>query len=139
MVDRGDSTPSPIRWDPQQKMYIQVNSTQHATQLDEINNQINEHINEQDEYDNYLINEINDYDIVTSIPLIWDPEQKKYIEIENLKDAINLDALNDTLESYEKEESKYAEYCEKLTKDYDLNHLKNLIENISNKNISNLK
>ena len=65
--------------------------------------------------------------------------KKKYIEIENLKDTINLDTLNDTLESYEKEESKYTEYCEKLTKDYDLNHSKNLIENISNKNISNTK
>ena len=80
MVDQGDSTPSPIRWDLQQKMYIQVNSIQHAAQLDEINNQINEHINEQDEYDNYLINEINDYDIVTSIPLIWDQEKKNILK-----------------------------------------------------------
>ena len=74
MVDQGDSTPSPLRWDPQQKMYIQVNSIQHARQLDEMNNQIQEHIKEQDEYENSLKKHINDYDIVTNIPLIWDPE-----------------------------------------------------------------
>ena len=42
MVDQGDSTPSPLRWDLQQKMYVQVNSTQHASKLDEMNNQIQE-------------------------------------------------------------------------------------------------
>ena len=64
------------------------------------------------------MNQINDYDIVTNISLIWDPEQKKkYIEID----------------------SKYDEYCESLLKDYDMKHLRNLIETISNKNISDLK
>ena len=104
-----------------------------------MNNQIQEHINEPDEYENYLMNQINDYDIVTNIPLIWDPEKKTFIEIKNLKDAIKLDALNDIVENHDKEDSKYDEYCESLLKDYDMNNLKNLIETMSNKNISDLK
>ena len=55
-------------------------------------------------------------------------KKKKYVEIENLEDVVKLDTLNDMVESYEQEESKYNEYCEILLKHYDLNHLKNLIE-----------
>ena len=51
--------------------------------------------------------------------------KKKYVEIENLEDAVKLDTLN---ESHEQEESKYNEYCEILLKQCDLDHLKNLIE-----------
>ena len=128
MVDQGDSNPGPLRWDPQKNMYIQVNSIQHARQLDEINSQIQEYISEQDEYESYLISQFNDYIIESHIPIIWDPEQKKYIEIENLEDAVKLDTLNDIVESHEKEESKYNKYCDVLLKEYELNQLKNLIE-----------
>ena len=58
-------------------MYIQVNSIQHARQLDEVNSQIQEYINEQDEYENYLIGQFNDYIIESHIPITWNPEQKK--------------------------------------------------------------
>ena len=56
--------------------------------------------------------------------------QKKnnYVEVYNLKDAIELDELNKIIEDYEKEENKYNEYYNNLLREYDLNYLKNLIE-----------
>ena len=40
------------------------------------------------------------------IPLIWNPKQNKYNKIENLKDTIKLDTLNEIVENHKKEENK---------------------------------
>ena len=60
--------------------------------------------------------------------MIWDPRNNKYIEVSNLRDAVNIDELNEIVENYEKEENKYYEYYTNLLSEYDLNYLKNLIE-----------
>ena len=131
MVDQGDSRPSPLRWDPIQKIYIEVRSMQHARELDELNEQIENHINDENEYEMSLNNQINEYDNDVSMiqaPLIWDPRNNKYIEVNNLRDAVKIDELNEIVENYEKEENKYYEYYTNLLREYDLNYLKSLIE-----------
>ena len=110
MVDQGDSRPSPLRWDPIQKIYIEVRSMQHARELDEFNEQIENHIN-------------NDVSTI-QVPLIWDPRNNKYIDVNNLRDAVKIDELNGIVENYEKEENKYYEYYKNLLREYDLNYLK---------------
>ena len=46
-----DSRPSPLTWDPIQKINIEVRSMQYARELDELNEQIENHINEENEYE----------------------------------------------------------------------------------------
>ena len=129
MVDQGDSKSSPLRWDPIQKIYIEVRSMQHARELDELNEQIQNHINEENEYEMYLNNQIDEYNVsMMQAPLIWDPRKNKYVEVNNLEDAIKIDKLNEIIENHEKEENKYYEYCDNLLREYDINYLKNLIE-----------
>ena len=66
------------------------------------------------------------------IPLIWNPKQNKYNELlDNLKDAIKLDTLNEMVENHKKEENKYNEYYNNLFNEYDMNNLQNLIETLS--------
>ena len=57
--------------------------------------------------------------------MIWNPKRNKYNEIDNLKDAIKLDTLNEIVE---KEENKYNAYYNNLFKEYDMNYLQNLME-----------
>ena len=105
MVDQGDSRPSPLRWDPIRKIYIEVRSLQHARELDEFNEQIENHINDENEYEMSLNNQINEYDNEVSMiqaPLIWDPSNNKYIEVNNLRDAVKINELNEIVENYEK-------------------------------------
>ena len=62
--------------------------------MDEINEELRTHIYEDDEYEKYLITQTNDYDndiAQKQIPLISNPEQNKYNEVDNLKDAVKLD------------------------------------------------
>ena len=128
MVDQGNSRSSSLRWDPIQKIYIEVRSMQHARELDELNEQIQNHINEENEYEMYLNNQINENDnnvIMIQAPLIWDPRKKKYIEVNNSRDAVKIDKLNEIIENHEKEENKYYEYYNNLLRGYDLNYLKN--------------
>ena len=78
-----------------------------------------------------LNNQINEYDNDVSMiqaPLIWDPRNNKYIEVNNLRDAIKIDELNEIVENYEKKENKYYEYYTNLLREYDLNYLKYLNE-----------
>ena len=113
MSEQGDSRPSPIRWDPVQNTYIEVRSMQHARQLDELNQQLQNQMNEQDEYQIYLDNQINEYDnnvSMTQAPLICDPKENKYVDVYSLQDAIKLDKLNEVIETHEKQETKYNEY-----------------------------
>ena len=56
MVDQAESRPSPLRWDPIQKIYIEVHSMQHARELDELNEQIENDINDENEYEMSLNN-----------------------------------------------------------------------------------
>ena len=131
MVDQDDARPSPLRWDPITKIYIEVRSMQHARELDESNEQIENHINDENEYEMSLNNQINEYDNDVSMiqaPLIWDPRNNKYIKVNNLRDAVKIDELNEIVENYEKEENKYYELNKNLLREYDLNCLKNLIE-----------
>ena len=105
MANQGDSNLSPLRWDPVQKMDVEVKSIQRARQLDEINNELRNHIYEEDEYEKYLITQIKDYDndiAQRQIPLIWNPKQNKYNEIDNLIDAIKLDTLNEMWKTMKK-------------------------------------
>ena len=97
--------PSPLRWDPVQKIVVEVKNIQHARQLNEINDELRNHIYEEDEYEKYLITQMKDFDNDIAqriIPLFWNPKQNKYHEIDNLKDAIKLDTLNEILENQEK-------------------------------------
>ena len=113
MVDHGDSRPSPLKWDPIQKIYIEVRSMQRARELDELNEQIENLINDENEYEMSSNNQINEYDNDVSMiqaPLIWDPRNNKYIEVNNLRDAVKTNELNEIVENYEKEENKYYEY-----------------------------
>ena len=131
MAEQGDSRPSPIRWDPVQNTYIELKSMQHGRELDELNQQLQNQINEHDEYEIYLNNQINEYDNDVSMIqalLIQDPRNNKYIEVNNLRDSVKIDKLNEIVENYEKEENKYYEYYKNLLREYDLNYLKNLIE-----------
>ena len=61
-------------------------------------------------------------------PLIWGPRKNKYVKVNNLKDAIKIDELNEIIEKREKEENKYCEYYDNLLREYNINYLKNLIE-----------
>ena len=112
-------------------MYIEVCSMQHARESDELNEQIQNHINKENDNEMYLNNQIKEYDNHVSmiqVPLIWDPRKNKYIQVNNLRDAVNIDELNEIIENHEKEENKYYEYYNNLFRDYDLNYLTNLIE-----------
>ena len=63
----------------------------------------------EDKYEKYLITRMKDYDnniAQRQIPLIWNPKQNKYNKIENLKDTIKLDTLNEIVENHKKEENK---------------------------------
>ena len=83
MVDQGDSRPSPLRWDPIQKIYIEVRSMQHARELDELNEQIENHINDENEYEISSNNQINEYDNdvdMIQAPLIWDPRNNNTLK-----------------------------------------------------------
>ena len=111
-------------------MIVEVKSIQHTRQLDEINDELRKHIYEEDEYEKYSITQMknNDNDIAQrQIPLIWNPKQNEYNELDNLKDAIKLDTLNEIVENHDKEENKY-EYYNNLLEKYDMNYLQNLIE-----------
>ena len=86
---------------------------QYVRELDELNEQIQNHINEENEYEMYLNNQINEYDNNVSMiraPLIQDPRKSKYIEVNNLREAVKIDELNEIIENHEKEENKYYEY-----------------------------
>ena len=70
-----------------------------------MNEQIENHINDENEYEISLNNQINEYDNDVSMiqaPLIWDPRNNKYIEVNNLRDAVKIDELNEIVENYEK-------------------------------------
>ena len=54
--------PSPLRWDPVQKIVVEVKNIQHARQLNEINDELRNHIYEEDEYEKYLITQMKDFD-----------------------------------------------------------------------------
>ena len=71
-------------------------SSQYATckELDKLNEQIENHINDENEYEISSNNQINEYNNDASMiqaPLIWDPRNNKYIEINNLRDAVKID------------------------------------------------
>ena len=55
-------------------------------------------------------------------PLIWDPRKNKYVEVNNLEDAIKIDELNEIIEKHEKEENKYYEYYDNLLREYNINY-----------------
>ena len=68
--------------------------------MDILNQQIKEYEKQQDEYNNYLNNTIEEYymNIKTDFPVQWDPINQKYIQVENLRDALRLDELNEVIE-----------------------------------------
>ena len=51
-------------------------------------------------------NQINEYHNNVSMiqaPLIQDPSKNKYVEVNNVKDTVKIDELNEIIENYEKE------------------------------------